>query len=81
MLKAWDQEKIDQMVKQMNEKRLEAVNVGEDSRTVRNDSVTECQSFDQMMIPLKAKSTNGSWKVIVNLDNKLRQEIMISSCK
>lgn len=81
ILEAWDGEKIDQMMELVNEKKLEVVNVSEHGRPGRNDSLNECQSMDQVMIPLKAKSTKGSWKVIVNLENKLRQEIMISKCK
>lgn len=79
ILEAWDKEKIDQMMKLVKGKGWEVVNMSEQGRSGQN--VTECQSFDEIMIPLKAKSTNGSWKVIVNLENKLHQEIMISSCK
>ena len=49
----------------------------------KNDSLvsSECQSLVEKMYPQKARNTNGSWKVIVNLENKLKQEITVSSCK
>lgn len=49
----------------------------------RNDSLvaSECQSLVEKTYPQKARNTNGSWRVIVNLENKLMQEITVSSCK
>lgn len=85
MLQAWDGRKIDEMLEQKkNDGVLGMVNrehgTGSGS-TGRNDSVSECVSTEQTMRPLKAKNTNGLWKVIVNLEDKLRQEITALSCK